>query len=438
MMLWPRSLLRRTVLLLALLLGVCQLTWVLLSDWSEREMRARQIGDHAVAMARLSRSALLATEDARRAQLLADLSAQEGVRIVPASEAGPVAARSPTPFIDRVRRQIHAALGESTMVVLDRRRPRALWISVDLAGERYWVVLSRTRVERPFPWRWVGWAAVVLAVSVAGAYLIVYRISRPLRKLTVAAAALGRGETPRPVPESGPAELRALTYTFNRMSADLARLEADRTLLLAGVSHDLRTPMSRLRLAVEMLPDETAKPGMVQDIEDMDAIVGQFLDFVRDGNSEPRVSTDLNALVQAVCERYARAGHAIHTDLGSVPPLLLRPTAIRRLLSNLVDNALKYGHAPGSSAEVLIQTWQQDDRACVSVLDRGPGIPESEAAAVRRPFHRRPGPARSDTKSFGLGLAVVERIARLHAGRFSLLARAGGGLEARVELPVGR
>jgi two-component system osmolarity sensor histidine kinase EnvZ len=334
-----------------------------------------------------------------------------------------------------VRGHIQAALGESTMVVLDRRRPRSLWISVDLAGERYWVVLSRTRVERPFPWRWVGWAAVVLAVSVAGAYVIVYRISRPLRALTAAAAALGRGETPPRVRESGPAELRALTRGFNQMSADLGRLEADRTLLLAGVSHDLRTPMSRLRLAVEMLPDAAAKPGMAQDIEDMDAIVGQFLDFVRDGNSEARVSADLNALVEAVCERYARAGHEIHTDLGSVPPLLLRPTAMRRLLSNLVDNALKYGRAPGAPAEVLIQTWRQDGRACVSVFDRGPGIPESEAAAVKRPFHR-PGPARGDTKSFGLGLAVVERIARLHAGRFSLLPRAGGGLEARVELPV--
>jgi two-component system osmolarity sensor histidine kinase EnvZ len=207
--LWPRSLLWRTVLLLALLLGVSQLTWVLLSDWSEREMR-RQIGDYAVAMTAFRGALPHRWREPRpaagRSSAQAFASFRRGSRLSPRAHR----LRSSTGC-----RQIHAALGESTMVVLDRRRPRAMWISVDLAGERYWVVLSRTRVERPFPWRWFGWGAVVLAVSVAGAYLIVYRISRPLRRLTRPRHPWG-GETPRPVLESGPAELRALTHTFNR------------------------------------------------------------------------------------------------------------------------------------------------------------------------------------------------------------------------------
>ena len=436
MTLWPRSLLWRTVLLLALLLGVAQLAWLLLSGWSEREMRARQIGDQAVAMIGLSRSALLAVEPAQRERLLVQVSGQQGVRLVPARERTPVAARFEPRIINLVRRQIHDTLGESTMVVLDRSRPRALWVSLDIEGERYWVVLSRTRVERPFPWRWLGWGAVVLAVSVAGAYLIVHRISRPLQRLTAAAAALGRGEPCGPLPEDGPSELRALTRTFNQTTVDLARLESDRALLLAGVSHDLRTPLSRLRLAVEMLPDDTAKPGMVQDIEDMDAIIGQFLAFVREGDSETQAEADLNALVLAVCDRYARTGQAIQTDLGALPSLILRPTAIQRLISNLVDNALRHGRGPGAAAEVCIQTWQQGSHACLSVLDRGPGIPESEMERMRKPFTQL-GTARGGSAGSGLGLAIVERIARMHGGRLRLQPRAGGGLEARVELPVG-
>jgi two-component system osmolarity sensor histidine kinase EnvZ len=434
--LWPRSLLWRTVLLLALLLGVAQLAWLLLSGWSEREMRARQIGDQAVALIGLSRAALLAAEPAQRSRLLARLSGQQGLRLVPARERTPVAARFEPRIINLVRRQIHEALGESTMVVLDRSRPRALWVSLDIEGERYWVVLSRTRVERPLPWRWIGWGALVLAMSVAGAYLIVHRIGRPLHRLTAAAAALGRGEPPGQLPEDGPAELRVLTRTFNQMTLDLARLESDRAVLLAGVSHDLRTPLSRLRLAVEMLPDETARPGMIQDIEDMDAIIGQFLAFVREGDSETQAEADLNALVVAVCDRYARAGHEIQTELGALPSLVLRPTAIQRLISNLVDNALRHGRGPDAAAEICIQTRLQDSHAYLSVLDRGPGIPEDEMERMRKPFTQL-GAARGGSGGSGLGLAIVERIARMHGGRLRLQRRAGGGLDARVELPVG-
>ncbi|NJS14705.1 MAG: two-component sensor histidine kinase, partial [Sphingopyxis sp.] len=127
--------------------------------------------------------------------------------------------------------------------------------------------------------------------------------------------------------------IRTLARAFNQMGTDLKRLDEERALLLAGVSHDLRTPLSAHPARLEMMDDKgesALKSGMVQDIEDMDAIVGQFLDFVRDGNSEPQVSSDLNAMVQAVCERYARAGHEIQTDFGSVSQLPLRPTAMRR------------------------------------------------------------------------------------------------------------
>lgn len=312
MRLLPRTLLWRTVLLLALLLVAAQAAWLMLNRMVERDLRARQISHLAVSVANVTRSALVASHPERRRYLLAELAEREGIRIYPTAERSPEATRREPPVLELVRSQVREGLGPDTEVVLDRGRPRALWLSLDIEGERYWLVLSGARVDRPFAWRWAGWATVVLLLSLAGAYLLVRRINRPLRSLTAAATALGRGEAPAALPEVGPVEVRTVTQAFNQMTGDLKRLETERTLMLAGVSHDLRTRLGRLRLAVEMMPDHPAKPGVMQDIEDMDATVGPFLALAREGASE---DTYLNVLVRAACERYAGAGNTVATDL---------------------------------------------------------------------------------------------------------------------------
>jgi two-component system osmolarity sensor histidine kinase EnvZ len=262
------------------------------------------------------------------------------------------------------------------------------------------------------------------------------RINRPLKQLASAAGALGRGESPEPLPETGPMEVRTLTRSFNRMADDLKRLEAERALMLAGVSHDLRTPLARLRLAVEMLPEDPGKAGMVQDIEDLDAIVAQFLSFLREGAGETPEDIDLNALASAVCERYSRAGAQIALDLQSIPVMRLRPTSMQRLLSHLIDNALKYGKALDQPrAQVELRTWRDGATVFLGVLDHGPGLPVESVERMLQPFTRQ-DESRTGASGSGLGLAIVDRIARSHGGRLKLLARAGGGLEARVELPI--
>jgi two-component system osmolarity sensor histidine kinase EnvZ len=217
------------------------------------------------------------------------------------------------------------------------------------------------------------------------------------------------------------------------MTSDLKRIDEDRALLLAGVSHDLRTPLARIRLGVEMLggkADTTLTDGMVQDIEDIDAVINQFLDFARiTGEQSAASELDLNELVNSVVERYQRQGKSIATRLGSVPRLQMKALAIQRLLTNLLDNALHHG---GTGVDV--ETAAADGRVRLSVLDRGPGIPAAEAERMLQPFTRL-NEARS-TSGSGLGLAIVDRIAKMHGGNVSLLARDGGGLEARVEFPV--
>ena len=273
----------------------------------------------------------------------------------------------------------------------------------------------------------------MLALALIGAYLIVFRINLPLRQLTQAAGQMGQGKTPAPVAETGPAEIQTLSRAFNQMASDLKRLDDERAFLLAGVSHDLRTPLSRIRLGLEMLDDKgdaTLKPGMVQDIEDIDAAIDQFLDFARLSEGETAVADgDLNAIVRGECERYARLGKPVALRAGALPPLPLRPVAVQRLVANLIENALRHG---GTGVEVA--TAVENGCAVVEVLDRGPGIPPGEAERMLQPFTRLDR-ARSGTGT-GLGLAIVARIARLHGGEVKLLPRDGSGLRARVELPL--
>ena len=436
MTLLPRSLLWRTVLVLALLLVVSQIVLFQLFRVSDRGPRARQLAEQIASVVNLSRAALVSAQPAERLALLEALSQREGIRVhtdAP-SEAPDRPSFEERPFLPILRMEVSRLIGEPTRIEFRGRPAPALWVAFRVADRPYWVSIPRARiVERPFPWHWVAWVAIVFALSLLGATLIISRINRPLRTLAEAATQIGRREPVAPLPERGPSEIRALAHAFNDMADDLSRLDADRALLLAGVSHDLRTPLARLRLGLEMLGERDAKlkADMVQDIEDMDAAIGQFLDFARDESAEPATAgADLNAIVRRAAERRTPHGHAPpDLELAPVPGIALRPLAMERLIGNLVENAVRHG-----GAEVTIRTHAEGNAVILSVLDRGPGIPPGEAACLLKPFTRL-DIART-TPGAGLGLAIVDRVARLHGGRVELLPRAGGGTEARVALPI--
>jgi two-component system osmolarity sensor histidine kinase EnvZ len=421
------------VLLIALLLSLAHAAWLYIFRASEREPRARQVAQQIVSVVNLTRTALITADPAKRLTLLQDLSQDEGIQVYIGHPGERVAPLGDRPFLRLVEQEIKRHLGADTQLATSRDGIRGAWVSFQIDGDDYWIFLPRSRLERGDPLRWVGWGTVVLALALLGAFLIVARINQPLRQLTRAAVAMGRGRAPPPVPETGPSEISTLARAFNQMADDLKRMDDERALLLAGVSHDLRTPLARIRLGLEMLEgkDEPAlKDGLVKDIEDIDAAIGQFLDFARVNDGEAVVADgDLNAIVRDVCARHERASDRVSARLAPLPPLPLRPTSARRMVANLVTNALRHA---GPQVEVV--TSMEMGRAVVEVLDRGPGIPADRAEQMLRPFTRldtaRSGPGT------GLGLAIVDRIARLHGGEVKLLAREGGGLRARVELPL--
>lgn len=430
---WPRSLLWRSVLLIAILLIVANLAWLQIFRVSERQPRAHQAALQIVSIVNLTRAALITAQPSKRYDLLADLSRREGIQVYLADPREQIAPLPDRPFMQLLAAELRRDLGPDTRITLSRNGVRGVWVSFTIDEDDYWVFMPRSRVERNDSLRWLGWGALVLLFAVIGAYLVVARINQPLRQLTRAAARMGRGATPAPVTETGPAEIRTVARAFNQLAADLKRLDDERALLLAGVSHDLRTPLSRIRISVEMLDDRGdtgLKEGIEQDIAEIDKAIGQFLDFAR--LTQPEAVTeasDLNALVQSAVARYADGPHRIKIEAGDVPPLPLRTAAMQRLVVNLIENALR--HAGG---EVTVATGSQAEHAWIEVRDRGPGIPVQDAERMLQPFTRLDS-ARGGSGT-GLGLAIVDRIARMHGGRIRLLPREGGGLVARVELPL--
>ena len=437
----PRSLLWRTFLLIGLLMLLSVAAWFAIFSTYEREPRARQLAQTLVSVANLTRAALVTARPEARRELLRELSDREGIHIYPAEPSDRIEPLPDHAFIQRVQELARAQLGPGTRLALEREGERALFISfrleeISAADEAdYWLALPRERIERVFPLSWLGWGMAALLLSLLGAWLIVVRITQPLKALEMAARKVGAGDTPPPLPEDGPTELATVSRAFNQMSADLAQLDQDRALILAGISHDLRTPLTRLRMGIEMSAEDELRDGMSADVEEMDKTIGQFLDFARSEGGEPQSMIDLSALSTELAEQYRRRGFDVVSDVdNAVSPaptfVSARPQALRRAISNLIDNALRYAGAE-SKVEIGIAT---DGAHCrIEVRDHGPGIPAADIERMKRPFTRLDS-ARSNVLGAGLGLAIVDRIVRSHEGRFALLAREGGGLIARVTL----
>ena len=429
----PKALLVRAFLLIVVLIVLSFATSVAIFRHAVQEPRAQQMAQLVVSAVNLTRAAVLSSAPEWRGALMAELRDVEGLRVQMADVTDvlePMPGQPPELrlMMDKARER----LGEDTRFAAGRNGEEALWVSFYIGKEEFWVALPKERIEHPLSEMLLVWSGVVLLLALLGAYFIARQVARPLNKLAQAAQQIGRGIMPQLLPEQGTQEIVAVSRAFNQMSADLAANERERALVLAGISHDLRTPLARMRLAAELSADETLRDGLTADVEQMDAVIRQFLDYARLDENEAAVSTDLPTLVQEAAQPFvAQAARSLTLDLQPLPPLAVRPLLLKRALANLLDNAIKYG-----SGEITVQFRQEGDRIILVVADRGAGIPAEQREAAKRPFVRLEN-ARSNTTGSGLGLAIVARTARLHGGEFYLEDRAGGGLEARLVLPTG-
>ncbi|MBT0586224.1 two-component system sensor histidine kinase EnvZ [Alteromonas oceanisediminis] len=312
-----------------------------------------------------------------------------------------------------------------------------VWINSSTAPDTWIALPMRGLSEADFS-PLTFYLIVIGVLSVLGGWLFVRRLNRPLQSLELAAMDVSRGIFPAPLREDGTSEMMAVTQAFNRMSKGIKQLEADRNLMTAGISHDLRTPLTRIRLATEMLPDEQewVKDGIVHDIEDMNAIIDQFIDYARQDTNERREPIDLNLLIKELVQvRHVEENHHIQLHLAPLPETLIRKIAIKRVLDNLIENAFKYG-SPNIEISTAIDARRKV--ICCTVRDFGTGIDEDEIESLFAPFVRgdKARGAANGSAGSGLGLAISKRIIDMHGGAISITNHPAGGLVAYFELPA--
>ncbi|WP_321793563.1 ATP-binding protein [Caballeronia sp. J97] len=311
-----------------------------------------------------------------------------------------------------------------------------LWIRAHLAGEPRWLALPVPEAAHDDGLATALFLSLGLgALAFATAYLIQRHLNRPLAHLADAARLVSAGGEPGVLPTDGPTEIAQVSGAFNRMTAALKEAEATRALMLAGISHDIRTPMTKLRLAMAMssVPSTDAAFAASAEgyLDTIDTILQQFMDYAGSGAKETPVVGDLNELVANLAADFAGLGHEFALDLGEIEPFPFRPISMLRMLMNLMQNAVLYGVV---GLEVRTWTDRQAKTACVVIADRGKGLAGQDPEALKQPFKR--GGGEGQPKGTGLGLAIVERIARLHGGTLELRAREGGGAESRIVLPL--
>lgn len=356
------------------------------------------------------------------------------LRRVPAEQVP--ASEQHWPYSEIFLRQMKSELGENTEVRVRVQSPPSLWVlAPDFGPDWIQVPLYPHPLRGQKIWDVLGWFLAIGLLSTAAAWIFVRQLNAPLKRLVLATRYLGQGRSVRLPVSDTPSEMTEVYRSFNQMADELEQAARERELMLAGVSHDLRTPLTRLRLSLELMSsDAELTEEMIRDVEDMDAILDQFIAFIRDGRDEPLERLDLAALIREVVAPYNQHGERVRLCLQVLPEVSLRRVSIKRLLTNLIENALRYG---GDAVEVAASLGGEETAPylVLSVLDRGQGIDPAELASIFNPFIR--GDRARGGRGTGLGLAIVRRIAALHGGSVDLRNREGGGLEARVCLPLG-
>jgi two-component system, OmpR family, osmolarity sensor histidine kinase EnvZ len=433
------SLFWRTYALIAIVVVASVLGWFQLFRAAERQPRAERLAWEVASVVNITRAGLLSASADRRPELLADLARDEGVRVVPLEAGDRLAPLADEALGSRAEAKLRELLGPGTAVAGGVNEVPGLWVSFDIDGDPYWLLLDPYRLERQDAHDWLGWSALALVLALLGALAISRVVNRPLAQLAAAIDRVSRGGPAPRLAEDAPTEIADVNRRFNRMAEDLAALEADRSEALAGISHDIRTPLTRLRMEIELsgLPPQD-KSSMGEEISRIDAIVGQFVEFARPAEARAAERIDVARVVDDVVSGFVRAadGTAWSVDKDIEPGCSWtgHATALHRMLANLLENARRHGRTPGTDrVDVSIAAKRLPQGLLLEVRDRGPGVPADQLERLPRPFARL-GAERGPDGGSGLGLAIVDRLARRYGGALRLQPAPGGGLLVTVTL----
>ncbi len=402
--------------------------------------RAINTSQRLTSIVSLTRYALVSADTSFRVDLILTLARSEGLLIVPKEKDDLVTGVKATRLNELILENLRKALGSHTELASSVNGVRGLWVSFQIEGDEYWLRAERGEPTPRLGANWAIWFGGMLLLCTVFTVLITGRLIDPLERLSRFARTLGGGKLPDPLPLEGPTEIQQVNESFNVMVADLKRLASDRELLLAGVSHDLRTPITRLRLEVEMASlNESTKEAMCSDLDQMEGIVKQFMAYTREGESKVEVVNISDSLREVI--HATRIEHQpdveCHISIDDGLEVRANPTDLMRAIQNIIVNAGKYGRSQDGILRLNIRLKHLKKRNCAGLLisDDGPGVPETEFERLLRPFERGVK-ARSNTSGSGLGLSIVDRVAKAGGGQVTLSQNIPNGLRVHLVLPL--
>lgn len=434
------SLFWRTFFLLALLLLGSIVAWLQTFLSLEAEPRAVQNAQQLASFVNLSRAALRYSDAIARVSIIKTLASEEQVRITPREPKDIYQPYGNDALSVRVAQELKERLGSNTVVARRVNGEDGLWVGFAIDEDAYWLLTDPTKMGPFRSSTWAIWLSIAAVLSLAGAAVIARLINQPLKQLSVAASRMRDGDfdASRLDEKAATSEIREVNIGFNRMAARLSTIEHDRVIMLAGISHDLRTPLARLRLETELsVSDLDAREHMVADIAQLDAIIDKFLDYARPEQTDLE-PVSLNVVVAAAA--YAVADYEDMRVTINMPEnilVLADEVELARVISNLLENARRYGKTPETGvAQVEIAAKCRDQDVLIRVRDRGVGVAPESLAKLTRPFFRG-DTARTAATGAGLGLAIVEKTIERMGGVFQLTNASSGGLTAHIKLRQG-
>ncbi len=430
------SLFWRTFFLLAVLLAGGVFAWVQTLRALEFEPRAVQAAQQTAGLVNLSRAALRTADGINRVTLLKSLGSQEAIRVTPREPGDRWEPFEMDRFTRRVGDELRSALGPDAVVARSVNGRGGMWVGFSIERDHYWLQAEASRGVALNDSTWMIWTGIALLATLLGSVAIASLINRPLKQLSFAASRIRDGDLDSRLDENTlTSEIREVNRGFNRMARELARVEEDRAVMLAGISHDLRTPLARLRLETEMsVDDDEAKRNMAMDIDQLDAIIDKFMDYARPGETQLH-----RVQVTQIIDREAApfrdpAQIRITSRVTDELEVMADETELGRVFLNLFENARRYGRGTYTGiADVTVSFVKTGPWAIVSVRDHGPGVANEKLPQLTTPFFRGDA-ARTAATGAGLGLAIVDKSMQRMGGSLELANAPDGGFIAHLRL----
>jgi len=430
------SLFWRTFFLLALLLAGGVFAWVQTLRALEFEPRAVQAAQQTAGLVNLSRAALKQADGINRIALVKSLGSQEAIRVMPHEPGDKFEPFEVDRFTRRVSQELRAALGPDAVVARSVNGQRGLWVGFSIEKDLYWLQAESEQGSALNRSTWAIWIGIAFLASLLGAVTIASLINRPLKQLSFAASRIREGDLDSRLDENTlTSEIREVNRGFNRMARELARVEEDRAVMLAGISHDLRTPLARLRLETEMsVQDEEAKRNMALDIDQLDAIIDKFMDYARPGETQLR-PVHVSQLIDREASVFRDPSQIkVSSRVAINLTVLADETELGRVFLNLFENARRYGRGTYTGvAEVSVTSVKTGSWVIISVRDHGTGVAPEKLSQLTTPFFRGDA-ARTAATGAGLGLAIVDKAMQRMGGSLELANAPDGGLVAHLRL----